>query len=129
MTTSEFKAWFEGYTENIAKVPTQKQWARIKERVLELTKSEDLQMVIYNDYLCRPWWPQWTYTTCGNSLTLALGGSTSADTATYSNTSALFSRCALQLSGSPEVEEACGATFAADMAHEIGRDEAAQDAG
>ena len=36
MTLSEFKAWFGGFTENITKLPTQKQWARIQARVKEI---------------------------------------------------------------------------------------------
>jgi hypothetical protein len=36
MTPSEFKAWFDGFTEALAGVPTKAQWARIKERVSEI---------------------------------------------------------------------------------------------
>ncbi len=36
MTPIEFKAWFEGFTEAMDKLPTAKQWARIKERVSEI---------------------------------------------------------------------------------------------
>lgn len=30
MHLSEFKAWFEGFTENIQGVPTEAQWNRLK---------------------------------------------------------------------------------------------------
>ncbi len=37
MTIAEFRAWFEGYTENISDKPSAAQWERIKERVNEIT--------------------------------------------------------------------------------------------
>jgi hypothetical protein len=36
VTAAEFKAWFEGFAENIAYAPTGDQWERIKARVAEL---------------------------------------------------------------------------------------------
>ena len=36
MTLSEFKAWFEGFTESMAGAPDEKQWERIKSRVKEI---------------------------------------------------------------------------------------------
>ena len=36
MTLSEFKAWFEGFTESMEKAPTPNQWERIKERVAKI---------------------------------------------------------------------------------------------
>lgn len=36
MTTQEFKAWFEGFTECIEGTPSKKQWERIKNRVAEI---------------------------------------------------------------------------------------------
>ena len=36
MTLSEFKAWFEGFTEDMDARPTEKQWKRIKARVKEI---------------------------------------------------------------------------------------------
>jgi hypothetical protein len=36
MTPQEFKAWFEGFSEGIEDVPTEKQWARVKERIAEI---------------------------------------------------------------------------------------------
>lgn len=32
MTPSEFKAWFDGFTEALDGVPSKDQWARIKKR-------------------------------------------------------------------------------------------------
>ena len=41
MTVSEFKAWFEGYTENLNSevAPSKKQWTRIKERIAEIKEA------------------------------------------------------------------------------------------
>lgn len=36
MTLSEFKAWFEGFTEGMDATPTEKQWERIKARIGEI---------------------------------------------------------------------------------------------
>ena len=36
MTLSEFKAWFEGFTELMSGPPTADQWKRIKKRVREI---------------------------------------------------------------------------------------------
>ena len=36
MTPKEFKAWFDGFTEEISGLPSEKQWDRIKARVAEI---------------------------------------------------------------------------------------------
>jgi len=33
MNSLQFKAWFDGFTENMDKPPTERQWSRIKEQV------------------------------------------------------------------------------------------------
>lgn len=53
MTPQEFKAWFDGFTEAFSeKVPTQKQWARIKERVGEIDGRPVTERVFVDRY-----WP------------------------------------------------------------------------
>ena len=42
MQVSEFKAWFAGFTEAVAKVPTEKQWARIRGEVDELDGTQPI---------------------------------------------------------------------------------------
>lgn len=65
MTLSEFKAWFEGFTENIDGQPNKKQWQRIKIRVGEIS-SEPTPYPFYIERYVRPyreWWPppiSWT---------------------------------------------------------------------
>ena len=76
MTPSEFKAWFDGFTEAFDKTPSQKQWARIKERVAEIDGKPVTERVYVDRYLpyVRPWQPYWGYTTlCGS--TSGIGGS------------------------------------------------------
>ena len=78
MTQAEFKAWFDGFTEAIEKAPTQKQWARIKERVTEIDGKAVTERVYvdrywqYNPY--RPISPYWSYpvTYAGNATTSCL---------------------------------------------------------
>lgn len=50
MNQQEFKAWFEGYTENIPNIPSKKQWDRIKARVKEIDGHATTVHHFYNDY-------------------------------------------------------------------------------
>ncbi len=50
MTPQEFKAWFDGYAESIAKQPTQKQWKRIQ----EMAGDVSIEMVVYPPRLHGP---------------------------------------------------------------------------
>lgn len=52
MTPQEFKAWFEGFTEAFAGVPTKAQWARVKERVSEIDGKPVTERVFVDRY-----WP------------------------------------------------------------------------
>ena len=112
MTTTEFKAWFEGYTEHISKVPTQKQWKRIIERVAEVEGDTHH----CDHYTWQPWYPEWftmpnvtpTYSTW-DSGTINVPGPTNCNVA--SNLTIAIS--------SDEYET--------DMAYLIGSEEAARD--
>lgn len=53
MTLSEFKAWFDGFTEAIGDRPSDKQWQRIKDRVAELDGTSAVPFYIER---YRPWW-------------------------------------------------------------------------
>ncbi len=55
MTPQEFKAWFDGYTENISKTPTQKQWKRIQERVGEIDGVPVTEQIFIDRY----WYTYW----------------------------------------------------------------------
>lgn len=58
MTLAEFKAWFEGFTESIEgkAAPTQKQWAKIKEKVAAIDGTP-ITYPIYIDRYVHPSWP------------------------------------------------------------------------
>ena len=60
MTPVEFKAWFEGFSEGIQKLPTQKQWARIQSRVGEI----DGQVTTEGHFVDHYWPPyrHWYFT-------------------------------------------------------------------
>jgi hypothetical protein len=51
MTLSEFKAWFEGFSEGIDKAPTEKQFAKIKAKVADI----DGAPVSYPVFVHRYW--------------------------------------------------------------------------
>lgn len=50
MTPSEFKHWFEGFTEAMTSIPNSKQWARIKERVGQIDNTTTFQTVFVDKY-------------------------------------------------------------------------------
>lgn len=52
MTLSEFKAWFEGYTEGLEAAPTKAQFDRIKEKV-KLIDGAPVVQTIWLDYYRR----------------------------------------------------------------------------
>lgn len=51
MTNSEFKAWFDGFTEAMDGIPSKKQWDRIKARVKEIDGAS------VNKYYIDRYWP------------------------------------------------------------------------
>lgn len=53
MTLAEFKAWFEGFTEDMDAAPTPKQWKRIKARVAQIDGIAITREVVYRDR----YWP------------------------------------------------------------------------
>ena len=68
MTLGEFKAWFEGFTENISGRPNEKQWKRICKLVKDIDE-EQTPWPIFMDRRVRPYrrywdWndPMWTTT-------------------------------------------------------------------
>lgn len=72
MTLSEFKAWFEGYTEALDGSPDEKQWKRIKAQVAKIDGAPLTQTVFidrYRDYK----WPNWPYPYVSYSAGTAVG--------------------------------------------------------
>lgn len=58
MTLSEFKSWFEGFTENLDSPPNEIQWVRIQARVKDITGTpitERIYVDRYRDYLDWPY--------------------------------------------------------------------------
>lgn len=58
MNLAEFKAWFEGFTEDLSGPPNKKQWTRIQERVAEIT-GQAVSYPVYIDRYVRPLQPYW----------------------------------------------------------------------
>lgn len=67
MTLSEFKAWFEGYTEGLEAAPTKAQFDRIKEKVKEIDGAPIIQTVWLDSYrhYYPSYAPHWWQTTSG----------------------------------------------------------------
>lgn len=56
MNLSEFKAWFEGFTENIdAATPNAKQWKRIKEKISKIVDAPPVPQRVFHDHYYSPW--------------------------------------------------------------------------
>lgn len=71
MTLSEFKAWFEGYTEGLEAAPTKAQFDRIKEKVKEISGAPITQTVFldrYRDYQRHWGQPVWYGGSAGYSV-------------------------------------------------------------
>jgi hypothetical protein len=54
MTLAEFKAWFEGFTEDMEDAPNEKQWERIKARVKDIDGVAVTREVYVDRY-----WPRY----------------------------------------------------------------------
>lgn len=59
MTPIEFKAWFEGFTEAMDRLPTRVQWDKIKARVAEIDGQPVTERIFVDRYLPTPvpYWP------------------------------------------------------------------------
>lgn len=55
MNLSEFKAWFEGFTEDMDKPPSVKQWGRIKEKIGLIKDAPPVPQHVFHDHYYRPW--------------------------------------------------------------------------
>lgn len=79
MTPTEFKAWFDGFTEALEGTPTVKQWARIKERVAEIDGKKTTEYVYLNNYL--PRWQRQYYGPYDSAVYLSAHSTAGADPA------------------------------------------------
>lgn len=87
MTLQEFKAWFEGFTESMAGVPSAGQWERIKARVDEIdgiaiTQPVYLTRYVWNDW--QPWQPSYPWN-------ITYGGTLDTNTLPFDSVQAMYS--------------------------------------
>ena len=59
MTLSEFRAWFEGFTDNMSKPPTAEQWKKIKAKVKQIDGEPITERIFIGRYWPRPYRPYW----------------------------------------------------------------------
>lgn len=79
MNLSEFRAWFEGFTENLDGTPNDKQWKRIKKRVSEITPDPTPWPVFVDRY--RPYWHEtWSLSAGAAAPTTALSAQQNPNT-------------------------------------------------
>lgn len=81
MTLSEFKAWFEGFSEGIDKAPTEKQFAKIKAKVALIDGTPVTYPIFVDRYWPHPWHPTpyWGDFIVGNAGDFAAGTRVSLD--------------------------------------------------
>ena len=58
MTLSEFKAWFEGYTEEMEGPPSRKQWKKIQDKIKKISDAPTPWPIFVDRYI-HPWRPHW----------------------------------------------------------------------
>lgn len=51
MTLDEFKAWFDGFTEDMHGTPNTKQWTRIKARIAEINSTVTTKEIYINKWV------------------------------------------------------------------------------
>jgi hypothetical protein len=88
MTPSEFKAWFDGFTEAFTGCPTKAQWSRIKARVAEIDGKPVTERVYVDRYL--PGLPVYPYYPYRHYLSgLGVGGLTAGQSMVSNATPAI----------------------------------------
>lgn len=82
MTLTEFKAWFEGFTEDMSGPPSAKQWKKIQARVSEITGDPVTQHIFYDRYwrYGPTYYPHWYGGLSGYSQTNSGLGLAATDT-------------------------------------------------
>lgn len=77
MNLSEFKSWFEGFTENLDGVPNPKQWARIRAKIGEIKDAPATTRVEYI-YSYPQYWQPYQPVRWGTYYSTNIGGSVQA---------------------------------------------------
>lgn len=119
MTLSEFKAWFEGYTESLDGAPTEKQFKRIKAQVAKID-GVSITPIIYRDI----YWPRvqpyfertWSMWATSSGLNALSSGSVSSSGDVPNNGTATAAYAAAMMDDEPAVFNPSIALFAAGKA-------------
>lgn len=87
MMLSEFKAWFEGFTENMDGPPSADQWKRIKKRVKEIDGEWTPRHVFIDRYVrpYRTWWSDGIYYSASSGDPVGRLSSVSSQSAALEN--------------------------------------------
>lgn len=114
MTNSEFKAWFDGFTEAMGGIPNKKQWERVKAQVEKIDGTPITERHYVDRYLPpwynRPWYPpyytSYSANSCAaqanvsNNLGMCQGGNTMGDAVqTFNSHTAMYALGQLDAQG------------------------------
>jgi hypothetical protein len=61
MNLQEFKAWFEGFNENLDGPPNERQWARIMKKISLIKDAKPTTEVVFRDHWYPPWRRYWSF--------------------------------------------------------------------
>jgi hypothetical protein len=89
MTLSEFRAWFEGFTEDMAGAPTEKQFKKIKARVSEITGTPVTERYFYDHYWPRYVEPLRAWYSAGTSAGMGLSAGSLTAQSAFSGSNAM----------------------------------------
>lgn len=129
MNLSEFKAWFEGFTENLDGAPDKKQWAKIEAKVKLIKDAPATTYPVFVDRYI-PQWPYWRsgtyYGGTGYAQSNTYGGGTLLnDQAPDPNRPQGMGGLAGFQARTEKPEEGDGRWNASDVFRQLGRIEAA----
>lgn len=68
MNLSEFKAWFEGFTESMDGPPGEKAWKRITDRIKSIKSDEPTTKHVFREYYERPWHRWYDRVSCSGAM-------------------------------------------------------------
>ena len=85
MHLSEFKAWFQGFTEEMKGLPTKEQWSKIKKHVSEISADYTPATVFVDRYVYpyRRYWDHLPYWCAGNTTLSASNNTAQASLADW----------------------------------------------
>lgn len=104
MNLSEFKAWFEGFTESMDGPPGEKAWKRIQDRIKSIKSDEPTARHVFHEYYERPWHRWYTKVEPGWVVPLMQSGQIAMQNGYAGGASNLVNSNAVQSLAAPNIQ-------------------------